>query len=1082
LTTALFIFQIVAGAVVASPAAPAVSLALSPLEPSAPAASPSEPVSSESPASEPIAVEAPGVHSALRLMSARVQNPYTPRMSFTWADLDASAAAYASSPSPLNVPLLDDDQNMYQRARSMNGASQFLSESINGATIGSPPARTDIDWFRFTLNYTVTAADRIEFDVAKDTNDEVEVVVYTFPATDPDGGSHIAFYDFMNKSQNMTENSRITVTAYETTTYIMLLITPRRNACCVVNYEITNITFTSTSMPPDDNNNVSRAESYNPTSKPTNREVEQNWDMFDVFDLTGQISPEFDRARGDQARFNLSAQIGYPGREGFSDYNDSTGVNTANTISIGILWIVYQDVLGVWHGLNTPGVPGQPISIVNVINGTPVYAAFSAGAAIVNASASGFPLSSIPGWLRYNITGFAVSEDLAPRMIGAIPPGSMDEDDPASGADIYDLASYFGDDHDNGFLRFSVPYNQQSAFVRTNVTGSSLSITVLQANWWGNVTLQVAAIDRGIDQVAQTPDDHVSPSNFFVVHVVPINDPPNITSFGGQTNTGGVLLFNLDQGASATLVTVVSDADGTDGQSFSVVPTLPFGNMDSVTGVLSLRPQNIDVGTYNVSVIVRDYGGATATASVRIVVRNINDEPRFATVGGFSLTALPSTFNATQGQLFVLRVFVSDPDYLAGIKDNLQYAADKTFVTLTRDPNDFRNLDLSFTPTNAQVGFFTVRLSVTDGGLGQFDDNVTIPITVHNVNDAPVLVSVATTSLILTVGPTKQVEFNNYDRDNQRDGAKQGQAFTMTVRADDPDVAQTLGDTLTFSTDLSGKFTVSYGLDGLSAEISFVPNQADALAGTVEVNITVNDTGSPAGSDTIQVRIQVANVNDPPVLTPVSVLNLTEDQQFAYQFVAVDPDGDPLIYASDSIFFPVESATGLVEFTPTNDLIGGQDLQFDVLITARDNHTGVASFKVHVKISNVNDPPSALRVLNPVDGSAYASGEVVAFSGDGDDVDKGDRAGLTFRWFADDVLLGDGKSISHAIDNPAATPKLVTVRLQVSDAHGASSNSTVTITVNAVPPKSPGFEAAMVVGGLVAALAVASVARRAKRL
>jgi hypothetical protein len=216
-------------------------------------------------------------------------------------------------------------------------------------------------------------------------------------------------------------------------------------------------------------------------------------------------------------------------------------------------------------------------------------------------------------------------------------------------------------------------------------------------------------------------------------------------------------------------------------------------------------------------------------------------------------------------------------------------------------------------------------------------------------------------------------------------------------------------------------------------------------------------------------------------LVAVFALNLTEDVPFSYAFEATDPDGDPVTFGSDSARLLVDSSTGTVELTPTNDLIEGKDLAFDVTVTARDNHAGVTAMVVHILIKNVNDAPSRVKILAPADSSGFAAGESITFTGDAEDIDSDDRAALTYKWYADDQEIGEGKLLNHPLDNPASEPKTVTVRLEVRDPHGATASTNVSIVVAGTPKPSPGFELPAVIAGLSAAAAVGVLAARRNR-
>jgi hypothetical protein len=216
------------------------------------------------------------------------------------------------------------------------------------------------------------------------------------------------------------------------------------------------------------------------------------------------------------------------------------------------------------------------------------------------------------------------------------------------------------------------------------------------------------------------------------------------------------------------------------------------------------------------------------------------------------------------------------------------------------------------------------------------------------------------------------------------------------------------------------------------------------------------------------------------VLVPVITLEMTEDVPFAYTFEASDPDNDPVTYQTDSTLFVVD-ATGAVEMTPTNDMIQGKNLAFEVTITARDNHGGVATMQVHVTIRNVNDAPSSLNLQSPEENSRHEAGESITLTGSAKDLDDGDEAGLVYRWYFDEVLVGEGKAITALLSNDNTTEITVNVRMEVVDTHGGSTNKTVAIVVAGRVIDTPGFEGAAAALALAGAAVAAAVGARRRR-
>lgn len=979
------------------------------------------------------------------------------------------------------TPLADTDNNDINLARWLNGSSSWTGESVNGAASG-PFGRVDVDWWKFPMvNLTFSAADVMEFDIAKQSGEHLWAVVYAFPTFDPDNtdgtvdAGHVVSYNYLNISQGWSVNTHVKVTGFEDTLYFLYIYSPRRNGCCTVNYTIGNVsdyTVTGDSSI-DENSNRTNADPFNPSAMPANQQVVQNSDYVDVFDLSPNVP--LTPSMGDYSRVSITVQFS-SGGTGWSEFWNTTQtpsvVSGGDTLSYATLWLLYPDRFNNWHIFQNSSITGNSVSITTLVNGTPLYVAVTVTSLIDIPGI--YPTSSVPGSMRFNFTAFSHFDDLAPRAVGLVPDAAMDEDSPASGTDILDLAPFFTDDHDLGALWFDLQYNQQPARLFVNFTGTVLQLRTV-ANYYGTVMLQIRARDRGLDGIARTADDHATPSNYFDIVVRPANDPPVIATVGGAANTGAEIAFSVAQGATLTIDLTVVDPDGVEANTFAIGSLPTFAVFYPSNGSVTFQPGNTDVGLYHFTETVSDPALATGTASFSLTVTNVNDNPRFVEVGG---VAMPGTlvFLATEDQPFTLVLRVSDPDWDIGVQDRLIFSSDKPFIAFTPDALDGRVNTTRFTPSNAQVGTIVVVFTVTDGAAGTVDDSISVSVVVQNANDAPRLTKVGTVTQDITVDASKSVNLTGVD------GATQGRAFRMTVRAVDDDVSAGWADSLTFTTDQGAKFLVTANPDFVSAEITFTPNQTDAARGYILVHIRVTDAGVPSFQDEVAMRIDIANVNDPPVFVPVFSLNLTEGEAFVFVFDATDPDGDLVTFLSDSPLLPVDSTTGSIEVLPTNDMIDGANMQFDMTVTARDNHAGVATMLVHVFIRNVNQAPSGVQILSPTDLSSWGAGEGVTFQGAGTDIDTGDADALVFRWFADEVELGSGRIFVKGIENPNTGAKVVTIRLQVVDPHGASTNLTRSVTVNGTPapPKSPGFDGPLVALALVGAAVVLAAGRQAR--
>ena len=282
--------------------------------------------------------------------------------------------------------------------------------------------------------------------------------------------------------------------------------------------------------------------------------------------------------------------------------------------------------------------------------------------------------------------------------------------------------------------------------------------------------------------------------------------------------------------------------------------------------------------------------------------------------------AFTDDFN--QGDLSYALVSVSDG---ANLSVELGYATNGTRTVSVRPAPDF-------------FGEVLVRVNATDL-FGASTESPPITVRVTQVPDRPVL-----------EGPGPLM-------------ATEGVPFNTTMRASDADLPD---DVLAFSADWS-----AVSIDAATGRIDWTPGKGDV--GMHAFNVTVTDRFGLAARATV--RINVLNVNDPPVIVSPLAIAVDEGQAASYDIVAQDPDlpfGDALYYyaISEQIEVGVDMATGRVTFTPTDANVGTLNISIRVQDRAglKDERTLV------VTVANVNDPP----VLDAIGDQTRSQGDTVS--------------------------------------------------------------------------------------------------------
>jgi hypothetical protein len=251
---------------------------------------------------------------------------------------------------------------------------------------------------------------------------------------------------------------------------------------------------------------------------------------------------------------------------------------------------------------------------------------------------------------------------------------------------LVDLTTVFTDDFTpGGQLRFNVTSNSGEGIVAVYISsgrylGADAFTGAANDNWNGYVNGTVSAFDeRGLEATFA-----------FQIEVVPVNDPPVITSM--QAN------YTINEDQPWSVVPTGTDVDG-DLLTWSI-SGLPAGmTFDASTGAITWTPRQADVGSHSLSLYLSDNIASPVQVQIHIIVLNVNDAPFMlaipnqtaeeniplvidlspfygdeddakeslvltveaanATLGGTTLTLLYRTGSA--GNLWRVRVTVTDP-------------------------------------------------------------------------------------------------------------------------------------------------------------------------------------------------------------------------------------------------------------------------------------------------------------------------------------------------------------------------------------------------------------------------------------
>ena len=492
--------------------------------------------------------------------------------------------------------------------------------------------------------------------------------------------------------------------------------------------------------------------------------------------------------------------------------------------------------------------------------------------------------------------------------------------------------------------------------------------------------------------------------------------------------------------------TLTYSLSGTDAGSFAIV---------SSSGQLQTKA-DLDYETknsYSVTVTASDGNGGSDTIAVTISITNVNEDPPPVDP---PVTNNPPTFtegssatrsiaeNTPANRNIGSPISATDPD--AG--DTLTYSLSGTDAGSFRIVSTSGQLRTSAVLDYETKSTYAVTVGVSDGNGG----SDTIAVTI-NVTDVPEQPSSDNTPPVFSDGTstTRSIAENTAT----------GTAIGTAVSATDTDA----GDTLTYS--LEGTDAAAFGIVSASGQL-----QTAAALNYEEKNaytVTVRVSDGNGGADTIDVTINVTDVNEAPVFAPdtPTFLNVAENTasgtNIGNPFSATDPEGDTLRYSlmgSDTTEFRIHSGSGQLRtagaFTYQTKSI------YSVTVTATDRQNLSAATTLTINIT----PVTASGNNSPVFGEGNRATRSVAENTEsgvafGPPVSATDPDGdqLTYRLGGTDASAFGIASANGQLRTSAAldyeTKSTYTVTVTATDGNGGSATIPVSITVTDVDESPP---------------------------
>jgi hypothetical protein len=534
--------------------------------------------------------------------------------------------------------------------------------------------------------------------------------------------------------------------------------------------------------------------------------------------------------------------------------------------------------------------------------------------------------------------------------------------------------------------------------------GDSLEVTLASAGNGaasilgnGNISYTPNANYFGPDTISYTISDRKggTASSTVAVTVQPLPDAP-------VANNDTAI---VDEDSSNNVINVTANDTDPDGDNLTVSAASASNGIATPDGgnVRYTPPANFS-GQATINYTINDGTGRTASATVSVTVRSVNDPP---VANNDTATVAEDSSNN------LINVTANDTD--ADGDDLTVTSASAADGTVTRDGGAVR-----YTPTPDFNGSTTINYTISDGNGGS--DSATVSVTVTEQNDPPVA---------------------NNDTATVTEDSRNN-VINVTANDTDPD-----GDTLTVTAASAQNGSVTFG----GGNVTYAPNAN--FSGTDRINYTISDGNG--GSDSAVVTVTVTAVNDPPVANS-DTATVAEDSTNNVINVTVndtDADGDTLtVTAASAQNGSVTFGGGNVIYTPNANYSGQDTINY----TISDGNGGSASAVVTVTVTGESDAP---RVVAPaierstsaertaVEGSNFLFSMAESFTDDDGDPLTYSATGLPGSGgiTIDPVsgVISGTPTVEDARDN---APYLVTVTAE--DPSGLSASDSFDMTVSAL--------------------------------
>ncbi|UCG70133.1 MAG: putative Ig domain-containing protein [Thermoplasmata archaeon] len=487
---------------------------------------------------------------------------------------------------------------------------------------------------------------------------------------------------------------------------------------------------------------------------------------------------------------------------------------------------------------------------------------------------------------------------------------------------------------------FNIQVQEDSTYNRTfhatDFEGNPLAWSISPLEVWININFS-----SGILTITPT-DDNMDTHDFtirvtdlnggydeFMVSVEVINRPPEILT-PDVTLAFEDILYLRDY-----------DSDDDPNTEWKLENGPTWLDMDGDTGILSGTPDNSHVGVIAVNISVRDNNGDITYSQFNLWV--FNTKPIIST---------SDVLLAYEDSLYLVDYDSSDDG-----QGNITWSLLTDASWLTINPTTGI---LSGTPTNLDIGSWSVNITVDDGNWGKDFSNFTVSV----FNTPPTITT--------TDNPL----------------ADEDSTYSVNYASTDDGLGTISWSLFTDASWLS--------LNASTGVLSGTPRNEHV--GIFWVNVTVDDGHGGVGFSNFSLTVN--NINDAPVISTLDVPDAVEDQLYFVDYEADDDDQDSLIWSltTSTSWLSIDPTTGELSGTPSNLDVG----LWDVTVSCNDGNGGIDSHSFTIDVTNVNDAPQITSYQPSETFPSVEEGMTLDFNISYSDEDS---TSFTINWILDDQTV-----------------------------------------------------------------------------